>query len=231
MGRLLFPAALTAALALACSSQPLDESEGGSEGGGLVHPGGEEGSGELTEPLYPEGPYGTSVGATIANLRFLGWRDPIAVDYDPERLELIELADYYTPEPGVGDVRMIAMNVGAVWCTVCRLEYRQLRDETVYERYRPMGVEILGVLFEDNDARPAQPSDLQLWGSSTGYSVPFPLVLDPGFKTGVYFDSDAVPLNMLIDASNMEILAITMGYDSQNPDAYWGGIEAWLASR
>jgi hypothetical protein len=43
------------------------------------------------------------------------------------------------------------------------------------------------------------------------------LVLDPGFKMGAYFDSDATPLNLLIDVRTMTIVLVTMGYSTD----YW----------
>jgi hypothetical protein len=42
-------------------------------------------------------------------------------------------------------------------------------------------------------------------------------VLDPGFKTGVFFDQSATPMNMLIDAHTMHIESVFTGY---NPKIY-----------
>jgi hypothetical protein len=177
---------------------------------------------------YPEGPYGRGVGATIANLSFLGWRDPALSNHDPARLEQVRLSDFYNPAGTKNDVRLILINASAVWCSVCKAEYKHLRNSAVYANYRPRGVEILGVLFEDNQYNPAKPSDLVIWGGSSGFDVAFPLVLDPGFKIGVYFESDATPMNMLIDATTMQIIDVTMGYDSRTPTKYWDYIDSLL---
>ncbi len=218
---------------LGCGSEPLDSGDGASAPSGegrivsVVVPEGD--AVPAPPPEYPEGPYGTAVGATIANLSFLGWRDPVASAYDETALEVVRLSDFYNPGGAKNDVRVIVLNASAVWCSVCRAEYSHLARDGIYEEYRPKGIEIVGVLFEDNSGAPARPRDLALWGNSdSGFAVPFPLVLDPGFKTGVYFSADATPLNMIIDATTMEILNVTMGFDAISPEAYWAAIEEWL---
>ena len=97
-----------------------------------------------------------------------------------------------------------------------------------FDEETPGGVEIVGVIFEDNQYNPAKPNDLVIWGGKDGFTVPFPLVLDPGFKIGVYFDSDATPMNMLIDATTMQIIRVDMGFDSRTPDKYWQFIDTLL---
>ena len=214
-----------AALALGCSSEsltPEDSQAGGGKGGGPSP------SDALSRAAYPEGPYGRGVGATIANLKFLGWRDPAQAGYDPTRLEEVSLADFYNPEGVAGRPRLIMLNASAVWCSVCKAEYRHMITTDVYGTRKPKGIEILGVLFEDAKYNPAKPSDLVIWGGPDSFNVPFPLVLDPGFKIGAYFESDATPMNMLIEASTMRILDITMGYNASKPSEYWDRIDAWL---
>jgi hypothetical protein len=215
-----------------CSSEPLSgapaDSAGGSANGGASATGGSGSTPvSLSRPAYPPGPYGHGVGDTVPNLSFLGWRDPAAAQYNAEQLETINLSDFYNPDGSAEKPRIIALNASAVWCTVCRAEYRQLQNSHTYSNYHPKGVEMLGVLFEDNDYNPAKPADLNRWGSA--FEVSFPLVLDPGFKTGQFFASDATPLNLLIDASDMRVLNVTMGYDASDPEAYWGAIDKWLA--
>lgn len=226
-----------------CSSEALNTGAAGSAAveagsGGSVAAGGSSASGgsstgpaspaTVPRAAYPEGPYGRGPGATIANLSFLGWRDPAAAEYDPNKLERISLSDFYNPGGTVNGTRIIMLNASAVWCSVCKAEYRHMRDSGVYANYKPKGVEILGVLFEDNQYNPAKPSDLVIWGGHNGFTVPFPLVVDPGFKVGVYFESDATPMNMLIDATTMQIIRVDMGYDSRTPDKYWQYIDTLL---
>jgi AhpC/TSA family protein len=223
---------LASGLALACSSSPLSgSSEDAAGAAGKSEPGkGTGGAGALAPPTpstwvaYPAGPYGTSRGATIANLAFSGWRHPDLAGYDPALFETVRLSDYYDPE-GRGTVKLLAINASAVWCSVCRAEYQEMNRTHVYETLRGLGAEILGTLFEDNGYAPAQPQDLHNWGMVANHAVKFPLVLDPGFKMGAYFDSDATPLNLLIDVRTMTIVSIDMGYSS----TYWSEVQAKLA--
>ena len=201
----------TACLAAGCSSSPLTgsaqtDSEGTSAGPGPTS----------NFASYPAGPYGTVKGATIANLNFLGWKHPDTVLYDTSQFENVRLSDFYDPDGHTG-VKLLAINASAVWCSVCRSEYVDMKTKGTYAEYRAKGVELLGTLFEDNAYYPAQPTDLHNWGSVSNHAVAFPLGLDPSFKLGAYFDSDATPLNMLIDVRTMTIVSITMGYST----TYW----------
>ncbi|MEI9939329.1 MAG: hypothetical protein WDO69_19075 [Pseudomonadota bacterium] len=222
---------------LGCSSSPLagvQESETGAEPGaapaGSVGTGASAGAGSAaasstsTWAAYPAGPYGTGRGATIENLSFLGWRHPDVAGYDPAKFETVRLSDFYDPD-GLTGVKLLAINASAVWCSVCRAEYEDMNSTQVYDTVHPMGVEILGTLFEDNAYYPAQPQDLKNWGVLSTHAVKFPLVLDPGFKLGAFFDSDATPLNMLVDVRTMTIVQVTMGYST----TYWAQVRALLA--
>lgn len=219
----------------ACGAEAPLRQHAGSEvsdaGGGVLAPA-PEASGEsddlgapgyLPQP-YPAPPYGRAPGAVIENLPFLGWRDPRTVAHDPEKLVTVALADFYDPE-GERDVELIFVNAVAVWCSVCRLEYEDLRREAYYERMQPRGLEMLGVLFEDNEGGSPTLADLAAWSSH--FEVDFPFVIDPGFKTSVFFDRAATPMNMLIDARTMEILSLNTGYSAQIFDE----IEALLEAR
>lgn len=225
--------AITAGFALGCSSEALSDSNpasppaAGGQAGASSTAGGTSSVDAAPSP-YPSGPYGRGEGAVIENLSFLGWRDPAGANYDVNRLEVVRLSDFYNPDGSADGVRLLVLNASAVWCSVCRVEYQHLNTRGTYAQYRPKGVEILGVIFEDNEYAPAKPSDLRFWGGPEGFEVTFPLVLDPGFKTGIYFSSDATPLNLLIDATTMRIVDVLMGYDASNPDTYWRRIDELL---
>jgi hypothetical protein len=186
---------------------PLDTTGGVGTGNGAAGSGGSD----ITRPRnlpYPEGPYGTSLGAIIQNFEFLGWRDPVANEYDPEKFERVSMADFYDP---TGETtKLIWLNASAVWCSVCRSEYRDLRDQGVVANYSEKGIKFVSAIFEDNNYDPSTPNDLKYWGQL--FSVEFPMVLDPGFKLGAFFDADATPMNMLIDARTMKVIRIDMGY-------------------
>ena len=203
-----------------CSSTPLDP-----VGGTATAPGDEAPSAGPTSTFadYPAGPYGTGKGATIENLSFLGWRHPDSAGYDTSKFETVRLSDFYDPDGHTG-IKLLAINASAVWCGVCRAEYQDMNATQVYSTFFAKGVEILGTLFEDNGYYPAQPQDLKNWGVLSTHAVKFPLVLDPGFKMGAYFDSDATPLNMLVDVRTMKIVSLTMGYST----TYWAQVQTQL---
>lgn len=163
---------------------------------------------------YPEAPYGTTRGSVIANLEFLGWWSPAVANYDSATTETVRLAEFYDPT-GEQGIELVMISAVAVWCGVCRVEYAELRSRRIYEQFRPRGLEMLGILFEDNDANPARYVDLVNWTRT--YQVDFPFVIDSGFKSGVYFDRSATPMNMLLDAKTMRILSVVTGY---NPEIY-----------
>jgi hypothetical protein len=222
-----FATFVTLAAALGCSSAPLDSGSanaavgGSSSGSGAGGAPAQTGSGNWAP--YPSGPYGTVAGAVIENLSFLGWRQPDVAAYDPTHFETVRLSDFYNPD-GSTDLKLLAVNASGVWCAVCRSEYQHFHTEGIYDKYRAKGVEFLGTLFEDNNYYPARPDDLVRWASYAQYQVKFPFVLDPGFKLGQFFSSDATPLNMLIDVRTMRIVSVTMGYSTD----YWSSVDSLL---
>ncbi|HEY5377668.1 MAG TPA: hypothetical protein VIK01_28505 [Polyangiaceae bacterium] len=176
-----------------------------------------------TFAAYPAGPYGTGRGATIQNLSFLGWKHPVDAAYDLSKLETLRLSDFYDPDEHTG-IKLLAINASAVWCSVCRSEYVDMLTQDTYATFKAKGVEMLGTLFQDNAYYPAQPQDLHNWGSVSNHKVAFPLVIDPSFKMGAYFDSDATPLNMLVNVRDMTIVSVTMGYST----TYWDSVQTTL---
>ena len=209
----------------ACSSDALTEPGSEAPGDGSSQPGAAGTAGADTaavdyrREIYPAGPYGFAVGTTMENFAFLGWREPAAVGYDLAQLETIRLSDFYDPN---GQTKALWVNASAVWCAVCRAEMKDIKDRGVKASLGAKGLVMVETLFEDNDTNPAKPSDLKSWGSV--HAIDFPLLLDPGFKLGAFFTSDATPLNMLVDARTMQVVEVTMGYSSD----YWQQVEQFL---
>lgn len=228
----IFMAVACAVLLGACSSSAIDSA-------GQDAPSGDAGasaagaSGTARPPVagpdyrkhdYPAGPYGTGIGATLENYAFLGWRDPLGAGYDLSRLEPVYLADFYNPDQR-SDTRYLWINASAVWCSVCRAEMADIKNNGVNAAFAPKGVQLIGTLFEDNNSGPATPLDLKRWGETPAHSIDFPLLLDPGFKLGAFFTSDATPLNLLVDARTMRVVDATMGYSAD----YWQRLDRLLA--
>jgi hypothetical protein len=221
-------------LIVGCSSEPIAQSGGP---GGTSSPSSPASTatspsvaGDFTAvAAYPSGPYGRGLGAVIENFEFLGWRDPVGANYDPSALETLHLGDYY--DPNGTQTELIVLNASAVWCTVCQAEMRDMHNNDTYDTYRQRKVQVFGTLFQDASGNPAQPSDLVIWGQSDVRQIAFPLVLDPALKMGIYFTSDATPLNLVIDARNMKIIDVMMGYDSTPTTGLWATVDHELQSR
>jgi hypothetical protein len=224
--------ALTLLLGTACSSAPVESSEPGDGAPGPT--GGSQTSGGTgavaVKPVYqkqdyPEGPYGVGVGAIIEDFAFLGWRDPVSSDYDVDQFDTVRLSEFYNPGGARNDLKLIWINASAVWCSVCRFEMEDIKNRGVKATLGAKGLQLIETLFEDNGSGPATPQDLSEWGKFERHAIDYPLLLDPGFKLGAFFTSDATPLNLLVDARTMKILDATMGYSAD----YWSNVDELLS--
>jgi hypothetical protein len=184
---------------------PVDPGSDGSAGTDTQYP-------QFQAVDYPAGPYGTEQGSVLANYELLGWSRPVEAEYNVDNFHTVSFADLYDPN-GEKGLKWIFLNSSAVWCTVCKAEYKWMRDNGTYAKYQPQGVEFVCSLFEDgsNPPKPAKPTDLKNWGSS--YEVAFPMMLDPGFKFGRFFTADATPMNLIVDARTMVIKDKVLGGD------------------
>ena len=220
-GRILATGAMCCILSTACGGDGNSGTEfdrGGKPGTGssMVSPGG----GSI--PLYPGAPYGTVPASVVNNFAFLGWKAPAAANFEQEALERVSLADFYDPDGSKG-IKLILVNASAVWCAVCNAEARDIQVGGKYAEYRKRGVEFVWTLFEDAQGNPATPQDLANWASV--YEVDFPMALDPSLKLGIFFSSDATPMNLLIDARTMRIVDKLLGY---NPTTHWQTIDYYV---
>lgn len=162
---------------------------------------------------YPKAPYGTEKGSVVANLTFIGWTNPMGAGVDPANMETVQLSDFYNPNNDK-PVKVLWLNSSAVWCGPCKQEYSYIKSAKAagtWQEPSTKGFMILGTLKEDakNPPQPAKPNDLVNWGDT--YEVEFPLVLDPGFKLGQFYPSDAFPSAFLVDTRTMTIIDVMVG--------------------
>ncbi len=160
----LFGLALVLALSQAgCESEPLEVPPvEGAPSGGEVPDGAERTTRRSSTPLAH---YGNREGSIVPNLEFLGWRAPADAAYDPAQFETVRLSDFYNPDGARGNTKLLLLNASAIWCSVCRTEMRHFQQTDLYPQYKERGLEIVGILFEDNNYNPAKPEDLVAWGS------------------------------------------------------------------
>jgi thiol-disulfide isomerase/thioredoxin len=159
---------------------------------------------------YPPGPYGTNEGSVIANLTWTGYIDTDADgDSDPfnESPTTIKLEDFYVGfDPGA---RIIMINSSAGWCGACQDEAPSLVQ--LNTSHGPRGARFITALFEDTNSWPADTNFAKTWGE--WYDLTFPTVADPDDLLGPYYEDSTVPMNILIDASDMTIIDIHHGFD------------------
>ena len=173
-------------------------------------------------PGYPAGPYGNDEGTTAGDLCFQGWRAPQSTPHTADALENISLG--FADDPTGKTHELLLLNTAAVWCSVCKTEHRALPGR--YTDLAPHGLAIVSALFQNNASKPAELSDLKTWVET--FDTPFPMVLDPDYQLGTYGSAEAAPLNIVIDARTMQILAKFIG--DQDTDL-WQLITDELARR
>ncbi len=155
----------------------------------------EEEPGDGVDLGYPAGPYGTTVGGTVADHAF----------GDPAGGGEVRLSDLYQhPEK-----KLLLLTSGAGWCSACKQEAVELKAK--YEEYGPKGLEIWSTLFQDANGNPPSEAFWNTWKAQLNPT--YPLLLDTTFVLNAYFNPDSAPMNMLIRLDTMEILFLETGFD------------------
>lgn len=156
---------------------------------------------EIYEPpmaLYPDPPYGKTPGNIIKNHYF---RD-VAND------KMVHMSDLYNPA-GKKPKKVLLMNASAGWCSVCKVEAKQLK--AFYTELAPEGLEIWFTLFQDYQGEPVEDKFWEQWMNQIDPN--YPTLLDVDFELNGYFSVDATPMNMVVDLKTMEIVYIATGMD------------------
>ena len=215
-------APLLSLFAVGCGSDPASQSD--FYKGGTVEPAQPTDYPEFETQPYAEGPYGGEIGSVVPNLRFLGWKNPVASGFDVDNLDVISFADAYDPD-GAKGIKFIYVTGFAGWCPPCKAEFAAMKAEGLYATYRAKGLEIMGGELEDPNISapqgpgPAKPTDLRNWAEA--YSVDFPLFVDPNMSLGIFFAADAFPGAVLIDARTMRVTDVIVGGDMNAIKALW----------
>lgn len=165
---------------------------------------------------YPRGPYGQEIGDTLGDLSFHGYRSP---DTNRE-LEEIRFSDFYDPYGDKG-LRLLLINTAAAWCQPCQIEHDDLPDRV--REFEGRGLAVLSLLFQDQNGDPADLRALETW--ATLFDTNFPMALDPSYQMGLYGPAETPPLNLIVDASDMTLIATFIG-NQEGP--MWDFIERTL---
>jgi thiol-disulfide isomerase/thioredoxin len=193
--------AVVSLAAAACSSDPEPSDHAGGAGGATTS--------------YPAGPYGQTVGTTLADECFEGVLDPPSTGFSSAgNTRSICLGDFYNP--GAADPtrpKVLVVLLGATWCTPCQHEAASATKNRAY--WAPHGVELMTSVYQGTTGAPATLADLDAW--TKAYALDYPTVLDPTAKLLKYFSVGAFPDNLVIDATTMTILYASSGETDFGP--------------
>ncbi|MBI5481717.1 MAG: redoxin domain-containing protein [Deltaproteobacteria bacterium] len=187
------------------------EDAGGPQDAGL-----EEDAPPCGPDVYPCPPYGVVADNVFEDLTFTGWVDDNQSG-DPldDEFRVWAMDMFYQRGRG-GQAKFLYLNVSAGWCTVCQAENRQLPG--YFADFHGQGIDFAEILFETyNEGEPATKDFVREW--TDYYNLPFPVGLDPSFKTGRYFDKAATPANIIIDLRTMKIWSVGVGWSDTSARA------------
>lgn len=142
---------------------------------------------------YPAGPYAKGIDDTIKNLSFVG-SDGTPVDFESLRADC--------------KYKLAIVTTSAGWCTACREE--QPKIQKFFDDYASHGVLVVVTLFEDDNYDPADADLAAGWKSR--YDLTFPVLADPEFGLGAYYDRDQTPMIMVLDLEHMQIKHLMNGF-------------------
>lgn len=147
---------------------------------------------------YPTDGIGTAPGQTLANHGF--------VQPDGTQVDLSTMV--YAP-PGH---RLLMLVTASGWCTACIEEQPKL--QALHDEFACRGLTTVVAVFEDEQFAPARPADAAQWQRRFGLS--FPVVADPAFVLGEYYDASQTPMVMMVDVETMQIVSVETGYNEAN---------------
>jgi hypothetical protein len=174
---------------------------------------------------YPCGPFGTTVGSTIANLQLDGKSDSngngIIDTADTERP--FALADYFNPHDHKKDPKVLAIVTCAIWCGPCNLEAANDLNPLMQGYLTANApVVLLGALEQSQTYQPATIQNLNQWAAR--YKPDYPLVIDPSQSLMPYIN--AFPTYLVVRTRDMQITYLHEGSDAAGLKA---AIDAVLA--
>ncbi len=194
---------------------------GGENGGTTSAAGGTGGIGGIGggNPVeYPPGPYGTAVGATIANLGFEGFPAPqVSVDAS----QLVHLGDFYNPTgqgqyragsphgAGATMPRLLMLHAAAVWSGPSNVESDTVIPAAL-AAYAPCLL-FVDVLMYGATTTPGTVTLKNAASWAQKFTATYPVVIDPGQQLLPILVEEAFPTNILIETTGMTIRDVLSG--------------------
>ncbi|MFH0900916.1 MAG: redoxin family protein [Pseudomonadota bacterium] len=162
---------------------------------------------------YPPAPYGTVQGETIRNESWEeGYIDGTDADKDPfnEKVRYFDLKEVC----GCSDpsVKIIVINSSAGWCPACQQEAQHVSD--LADEYAAQGVRFISTICQTQTHGQAATAEfVKAWGDT--FKLRIPTMVDPEWVLSRYVAgaTAALPMHVIVNATNMEILTVTQNYD------------------
>jgi thiol-disulfide isomerase/thioredoxin len=149
----------------------------------------------------------------ITNLTFQGFADP---DYlckplpdqvlDRKTLVTISFKDYHLGDPKcpAAKRKLLWLKIGSGWCSPCRQAAAQI-EEMIQNGEVDGRVAYMEILLQDANGDPASTTFLRQWVDNPLMTLSTPVVIDPTYKMGNFFDIQYIPYHMLIELETMKI--------------------------
>jgi len=91
--------------------------------------------------------------------------------------------------------KVILLNISAMWCGPCRSEASELMD--IYNTYKSRGLEIVQCIYQDEEGKPTDISDLKRWVKE--FNIDFTVLNDPDKSLVGFFTFSGIPFNVIVD--------------------------------
>ena len=166
--------------------------------------GGGGGPPKKVECTYPPEPYGLKMGSIITPNKFEGYVG------DATEVSLVGVGDYYDCDGSKG-INALLVDVSGTWCGACQQEASILNNK-LKTTYGPLGIEVLTLMIEDADYKPATPEVALAWKQQ--YNLPTTVAADPNFAYATVAGSQTIglPLSIILDTHTMQIVDVQQGY-------------------
>lgn len=151
---------------------------------------------------YPCGPYGLTVGSTIANLTLVAQRDSDANGTSADNpASSITLSDYRQDS-----LAALAIIIASQSCVPCQKEQPDLK--TLFASWHGKAA-VLEAIVEDSTGNPASQAVVENW--RTTFDVPFDMTTDPTGALSPYYPKGSYPVAIALRLADMKILYLAVG--------------------
>jgi hypothetical protein len=147
--------------------------------------------------VYPEGPYGVTVGKVLnPDLQWQGFVPGATT------ASTVKITDLYDCDGSKG-LNALVIDSAGQWCVACQGIAQEIPTwlSPKGDNYLKLGIQILNLVIQNNDYEPATVTTAQQWRSLFNLTSIY-VVADPNDT----FPTDALPYELLIDPRTMKVV-------------------------